>query len=466
MIKKILVVFFLCFSISAQSANIRSYTEETPKSLDTPVQKSKHYNDYKNKLAAEENFIVGSAKKTFTRFHNRYRIPGFISASPVTEIATIIGPRVLDTSFRLGDSVFLRWNTSPGPREGDIYQVFPSSVVLQSRIDPTEFQVISKPETLDEIAENFRLAGYFYEPVGSIKISKIRRGLVEGVVLSLSGQMSIGQSLMPKLPEVIIEQPHTGGVHIAAAIVSGSPANRLSTTKRSYIYINRGTRDGIKVGSLFEAVERMDLSTREKSMGPETSFGEAMVVHVSDNFSTAVITKQFDIIRVGSLLRSKQLYDQVTPISPFASLNVLNPNYLYEGHNKSVIEGELSPEVPKSDELSGMPDPTLPNPERLQTSPFRVAPDLSKPPISQLDALEKSLNLNNLSEEEKKKLNQLSTQQKIDSPDDELEDLSASGSSPTVTNSFRTSKPKKKDDKKKKPKRNEEEELNLLMMEN
>lgn len=399
------------------------------------------YKSFKSKQISDPNaFMFGEGlKKTISNVTDRTSVPGFISAAPIAMIAQIVGPDNLGTSFRMGDSVFLRWTGSPGPRVGDRYHTYTPALVIQNSMDPTDFLVRLPPREGDSIPDNFRLAGYFYEATSTIRVTRVTQGLVEAVIEGLSGQVKIGDRTMPLLPKYEKVEPITGGIQLAAAIVAGSPADRLSTTKGSFIYINRGARDGMRVGRVFEAVETVQLDSAG-SLAPELSVGEAKVVFVSDSYSTAIITKQFDVIRIGALLKTQQA------LAPTAA------KVMFRKSGKDVAP-IAEPEVPAvtSDSV-----------------------------LSELDTLERSQEIRGLSPAEKERLDRLSKQQKdtgtlSPSPvNEEFEEMkSAPGQVPGLPpadNSFKEEKPqaKKSDPKKKKKKKssNDEEELNMLMMQN
>jgi hypothetical protein len=114
------------------------------------------------------------------------------------------------------------------------------------------------------------------------------------------------------------------------------------------------------------------------------------------------------------------------------------------------------PEIPALDKLPGSNDETLPEPRKRP----------SGPPLSDLDQLERSMNLQDLSPSEKNNLDKLSKQEKVSTNEEAPGDLNETPGAPTVDNSFGTQKPAKKDAKKKAKSKNDEEELNLLMMQN
>ena len=393
----------------------------------------------------EQTLILGGLRENFRKYSNRLRVPGIVSASALPEIATIIGPTNMSSSMRLGDTVYFRWAGSPGPREGDRYHTFTPAIVMQNLEDATDFQVRARPPMMKDIPADFRMAGFFYEASGTVRITRVRQGIAEGVIERLSGQVFIGDQLMPLLPVKQDVKPITGGIQLAAAVVCGSPSDRLSTATRSFIYINRGARDGIKEGRVFQAIETVKLDGAVAGPAPERSLGEAMVVHVTDSYSTAVITKQFEVIRIGSLLKSKQELSEIPDGVAFHDL-VPGPE---------APKPINAPEIPNVGDMSEHQDKTLPN-------PGFAAP--KEPSLSELDALEKSMKMDGLTESEKLRLGTLSRQEKLDAPptEDTGEDMAE-----PPQNSF--GKPKAAEKKKaKKPSKvkNDEEELNLLMQQN
>jgi hypothetical protein len=431
-------------SVGASGAPFSDFSEE----IKNPVASKSTEKIRQAKRAALQDVIIGSVRQNYAQFTNRVIVPGFISSAALTDIATLAGPNNLTASFRIGDTAYFSWVGTPGPREGARYVAYTPAVVLQSVLNPTDFIIRARPKRAADYPENYRMAGHFYESNGTIRITKIKQGLVEGVIESLSGQISIGDQLMPTIPVKTNIQAATGGIQLAAAVVAGSPVDRLSTTKRSFIYINRGSRDGIREGRIFQAVESVPVDRAITNMAPEISVGEAMVVHVSDSYSTAMITRQFDVIRMGSLLKTKQELSGIESNEPFRNL--------FPGAPPAAKED--SEEIPNLGDMSLPVDDSLPEPAVRRRPP-------EEPALSELDALEKAGNFNSLTPEEKSRLGRLSRQEKLE--EEGAESLAEESPLPApVDNSFRQGKPKKAAKKPKAKRSNDEEELNLLMMEN
>jgi|GEM_PF-5456780 len=406
--------------------------------------------------------LIQSSRTIFAQFNNRVRVPGFISATPLPQMARIVGPVTQVSLFRAGDTVFIRWSGAPMPRPGDRFATFTPAAVIQNLRNPTEFSVILTLGPQEDLPKDTRLAGYFYETTGRLRILRVRGGLVEATVEQLKGQVSIGDELMPELPKLDNLTPINSGIQLSAAVVCGSPHDRLSTTKRSYIYINRGSRDGIRVGRVFESLETVQLDQAVGGAAPQLSNGEAIVVHTTDSYSTAMITKQFDVIRIGSLLRTTQETTPTSPMGPFDGYKEINAAYRSEtkidlpGAASSTGSASTIPTIPSLDKLPGATDESLPEPRRA----------IPESQLSELDSLEQNMKAKDLTPAEKARLGKLSQQEKMKAAN--LEELEEdTGGAPALENSFKDPKKKAKNEKKTKKKaKNDEEELNQLMMEN
>jgi hypothetical protein len=436
--KLLLIAGMLLGSAAMAQTVIPSFIEDSP-------EKNQSESALHLKRASQSTSIdlgvLGSLRKNYEKISSKIRVPGTVSSAPMAEFAKIAGPVTEVTSFRMGDTVFLRWLGAPGPRIGDRYATYTPAIVLQSLQDPTDFSVVLKTKK-NESNERYRRAGYFYESTGTVRITRINQGIVEAVIEDLSGQVAVGDQLMPVLPTLAIPKPIIGGIQLSAAIVSGAPAERLSTTPRSFVYINRGARDGIRIGRVFQSIETAKLEGMRE--GPEMLAGEAIVVHVSDSFSVAMITRQFEVIRIGSLLKSKQNEEDMASLQP---LRGLNPK-------EASAAPEAIPEVPSMENFQQ--DTTLPEPNQ-------PAPQPKQPSLSELDAIEKSQNFNALSQKEKERLSALSRQENVSNgseDEDEAPPLAP------MDNSFGPQQKPKKAAPKKAHKTRDEEELNQLMMQN
>ncbi len=452
----IIILFINSLSIaSATTANnffIKDYVEKGNKS---PQEESAEYQEYK-KQGANSQFLESGLRKNYSEYSNRITPPGLISARPISRIAKIIGSEKIQ--YFLGDTVFLHWFGAPGPKEGAVFSIYSPAVVLQNIDNPTDF-IARRPKAEHESwPEGFRPAGYMYDTNGELKITKISAGLVEAVITNIRGVVSLDDEIMLPMPRYQSIKPIPGSYQITASVVSGSPYERLTTMPHNFVYINRGSRDGIKIGRIFEAVESVKIQGSD-TLKQNRRLGEAIVVFVSDAFSTAMIVDQFELIHVGSLLKTKTVGAESAEkftlrtgeTLPFVPNSTAASMELFETHEKPLAEKSVSQSM-----------------ERLQKNIK----------LSELDELEKRESIKSLTAEEKNRLNQLNTQEsasKEAAPSAEsaatVDINSDTPSLPPPPSAFVqgknvAQKDKKKAAKKDKKKARDEEELNQLMMQN
>lgn len=457
--------FTLAFATAlAHASTVKEFIEEDIK---PSVEFSKDYLAYKKKSAPiEDSFKVeGGVNRSYKVISQRVYVPGFASSKPLPHIARLIGPS--NTQFFLGSKVFLKWVGAPGPREGAIYSIFTPMVLLQNSANTSDF--LAQAYGPKEPPKGFHHAGYLYDTNGEIRITKISQGLAEGIITKMRGQINIDDELMLPMPRYESITPINTGIQTYAAIVGGSPFERLIPLLDTFVYLNRGAKNGVKVGQVYEAVDDIPLEGKVANK-PQHSLGEAMVVFVADNFSTAVITKQFDSIRIGSILKSKQ-------DGPIA-----------RGEHYTLFVSEQVPytkQPPVSDQPIFTPEkPFIPEKPTAKVEQPAIA--TQEAPLSELDKLERRERAMSLTAEEKLRLEQLDREEttKKAAVDDTVapspESFDANGgvkadptneapSLPPPPSAFVQQKEvAKKDNKKKQTKKDkskrDEEELNQLMM--
>lgn len=437
---------------------VKEFTEADAPQLQ---KKSAAYEEYKNNT--EKNFkIEGSLKKNYVEYAQRITVPGMISAHPLQKIAKIIGP--LNGIIFKGDKVYLRWIGGPSPQVGSVFSVYSPAIVLQNVDNPTDFIARVPKKEHESWPKDFRPAGYMYDTNAEIQITNVSAGLVEAVVMNLRGIISVDDEIMLPLPRYQSITPITSSHPVTAAVVAGSPYDRLATMPHNFVYINRGSRDGMKIGHIFEAVESVKLE-ESNTKAPSRSLGSAIIVFVSDAFSTAMITNQFDMIHVGSLLKTKN----IGPEGP---------------ENFKLRSGEILP-------LTAAPIAVAPQEFDLKSKVESIKTDqpdikaakpiLEKPKLSELDELEKREQAKTLTMEEKNRLEQLNKQESASKEQEPSPNTQAQipanppdGDAPSlppppsafVQGKNTAIKDKKKNLKKDKKKSRDEEELNQLMMQN
>lgn len=256
---------------------------------------------------AEENMRIlgrGALRGLYRSLGERYEVPGFMSVRLNRSLGTIVGPDAVDSfGYPINSTVYIRWRSTTRPEVGELYAVYTPTVVLQNRHDYTDFKVrLNTAEAKSDLGK-FEHAGYLYESNGTVEIVDVSRGIVKARVANNRSRITMRDQIMAPLPMQANISPLESPIRMTAAIVAGSPYENLSTSLGSFIYLNRGKRDGVKEGMVFQTLEPVNLIDAPP-IRATGDLGEAMVVYASDAFSTAVITKQFNAIRIGSLLET------------------------------------------------------------------------------------------------------------------------------------------------------------------
>lgn len=379
--------------------------------------------------------IQGSIKKSYKDSADKVIVPGFITTKPQLNIATIIGPLKDNTSYLISDKIYLRWDGSPAPRVGDFYSIFSPAIVVQSKEDASDFRVIADQGKPSEIPEAFRLAGYFYEPNGELLIKEVQNGLVTAIITHAAKTINLGDQLMLPMPQFESIGPIRGGLELSAVIVAGSPPETILPFLGTFVYLNRGSRDGVKIGQIFEAVEQVKLAG-SPAVAPTESLGELKVVYTTEFYSTALVTKHFDTIRLGGVVQTTRVHKQHDPAEKFI---------ISQKHGASLNLNTGKQHATRTQKLS------------------------------ELDELERRAGVMSLSPEERERLNLLQTQSlkkskseseedlpNLDSPDADVPALPQAPKGSVKAAPSGGLKTKKKDSKKKKPGQ-DEASLNELM---
>ena len=97
--------------------------------------------------------------------------------------------------------------------------------------------------------DNYQLAGYVYESNGEIEIIDISRGIVKARVVRNIGTIGLDNEIAARFPRFKNIDEIATPVRMNAVIVTGYPLENLSGSQGTLVYINRGRRDGVKIGT-------------------------------------------------------------------------------------------------------------------------------------------------------------------------------------------------------------------------
>jgi nucleoid-associated protein YgaU len=198
---------------------------------------------------------------------------GLISRWQLASAATIVGSDALRVLLSQEDEVFI------GLGEGQV------EVGDQFTIFRTHEKVFD-PDTGE-------LLGYHVEVLGWLEIEAVFPEAARGRIRMSTAGVEVGDHLIPRepLPARIAIQESPQGIE---GKISFFPHKRVLMGLNDFVYLNRGARDGLEVGSPLE-VYRVGYSTWEVSRGenvqvPDRVVAQLLVVRAEEEASVAIVT--------------------------------------------------------------------------------------------------------------------------------------------------------------------------------
>ncbi|MFH1337089.1 MAG: hypothetical protein ABII96_11280 [Candidatus Zixiibacteriota bacterium] len=217
------------------------------------------------------------------RLRDRIQSCGFITAKPLASFGFIAGSRDAAVSLSAGEVVYLMLEPGKEVKAGDRF-----SVAQLGR-------VITHPVTKKKIGQLVLLPG-------NLTILERKDNMATAKIDKSFQSINLGDLIIPPSVALPEEMPIREIKKIEGIVVS-SPEEEVNIAAGEFLFIDRGRNDGVIVGDLFSFYQTGTYSDRvqkdEKVKLPQTKVGEAVVVSVQDETSTAVVTLSSQPILVG-----------------------------------------------------------------------------------------------------------------------------------------------------------------------
>lgn len=225
------------------------------------------------RAAPKKNFIAQGYEK----------VHPFITSQKIPCWGEIVGSKEGAVNLAVGDLVYVKLEPQKRVKPGDHFLI------------GRETEVISHPQTKKEM-------GYLVLIPGELVILGAEGNIVPAKIHKSSQPIWEGDKiyLSPLLPpaETFIK----GNKKISGQILF-SITKTKNITQREYIFIDRGSQDGVILGTVFKIYQtgyfsdRINKGAQEKL--PKFTVGEAVVVSVQKESSTAIVTNSSQTIYPG-----------------------------------------------------------------------------------------------------------------------------------------------------------------------
>jgi hypothetical protein len=268
------------------------------------------------------------------------------------------------------------------------------------------YSITEEPEKLDN--EVSPRSGYAYELEATVKILENREGMFIGMVGQVSHPFERGAILIPLQPKIPEMVPVPGPSRLEGVVMLNRQVSTGTTMQHAFVFIDRGSDDGVAPGMVFRSYERIDPNNEKQITKANILINsDIMVVHTSQKFCTGLVLSSFNYMTEGapvvlltdvSDLLKKHAPNQsrletqgTTPTDALDSLD--NGNGLMDSEKRELKQlekwkqnptAEPSPEpspeasIP-APELSPVPSPT-PSPESSEIPAPVPSEEIPPPP--------------------------------------------------------------------------------------
>jgi hypothetical protein len=209
--------------------------------------------------------------------------PGFITSKPIPSWGTIVGTKDAVVNLSKGEVVYVQLQPGKAVKPGDRF------TILQLG------QTITHPITKEEIGRLVTNPGELVILEGKDQI--VTAKIHESIRPIFSGDYILAPA--PVLPEAV---PIRSLKKIEGRVIS-SQEGIENITSNEFVFIDRGSQDGVVVGALFKIYQMghypEEILKDAKTRLPLNKVGEAVVVSAQEETSTALITFSSQAIHIG-----------------------------------------------------------------------------------------------------------------------------------------------------------------------
>jgi hypothetical protein len=221
---------------------------------------------------------------------------GFIEASDMDQAATITGSREEKIMLGTGDQAYLRYPAKSPVRAGGRYSVFTTDV---------DHPVVD--------ASTGKTYGYLVKIQGDLIVNQIAENdIARGTLVDTVTPIERGARVSAQVRQFKSIEPRPSDVNLQARVIASFEPNTLLYSGH-FVVLNRGSRDGVRVGNRTFVIRRGDgyrhtLESWEvhDPDSPKEVVGEIWVVDVRDNASVAWIARSTKELKVGEIVEMRK----------------------------------------------------------------------------------------------------------------------------------------------------------------
>jgi hypothetical protein len=225
--------------------------------------------------------------------NTKYTLPMIAATKKVPPLGRIIGSETETDTISMQDIVFISSKDCPIPVQvGQRYAISDIPYILKEKITSKD----KKPKDPRQ--------GLSYPITGIVKIIDQKDGLYLGVVEEANLPIYRGATLIPNPDRIAGDMtPIAGPSPITGSLIIDPYFSTSTTAQHKFVFVNRGSDDGLQLGMMFRAYQHDDLDTQLLLTKSNLLINaDLMVVQMSEKFSTLYILHSDNYIVEGAPL--------------------------------------------------------------------------------------------------------------------------------------------------------------------
>jgi hypothetical protein len=197
-----------------------------------------------------------------------FELDSTMACKEIIPLATINGSRGESEHFMLGDEILLSSN-GPALQTDQVYSIISSHSTLE-REDGQK--------------------GFVYPIEGKVKIIGVHDGQYLGEIVALKGLGARGMGIIDTPPKIMPIDPITGPSNLQGNIIFDRRSSLFLSAQHRWVYVNRGSADGVQPGMIFRMFQYKDPVTKKTlTAGNVLVEGDVEVYQTCENFSIAQV---------------------------------------------------------------------------------------------------------------------------------------------------------------------------------
>jgi len=237
--------------------------------------------------ASEEANAQSAQTLDLSWVQDKIRASGFIAAQPIPRLGTVVGSQDASGNLSEGDLIYIRLEAGMSVNPGDRLAI--------ARIT----EEVKHPVTKKRLGQAVVFPGRAVILEGSGQIVPARVEKSFGAIVH--GDLILA---LPSPPPPTVSIRTEGKLQ---GVVVASVELEWNISEREFVFIDRGTQDGVIVGDLF-SIYSLPYYTEETEKSkvklPMLKVGEGVVIAASRETSTMMVTQSYQAIYAGDTLVS------------------------------------------------------------------------------------------------------------------------------------------------------------------